>query len=114
MKTLSLLTEKPMETTAGFASYKYCLSPAARLLFGQQLDNSEEYLGGVSREFLERMNAKSPRELELLTALHYLIDAGMDVDEAVQAVKQHKSNQCYTDQECADAVDELRKEGLIS
>ena len=113
MKALCLLTERPVETAGGYTSYEYCLSPQGRSFADNLTGNSDECLGGVSPEFLERMNSKNARELELLSALHYLISVGMDVNEAVQAVKQHKSHQCYTDQECANAVAELKKEGLI-
>lgn len=109
-----MFSEQPVDTASGFTSFNYCLSPRGKSFMMSLVSNGGQCLGGASSEFLKRMNAKSARELELLSALHYLICTGMGVDEATQAVKEHKSHQHYTDQECADAVAELRKEGLIA
>ncbi|NPV51906.1 MAG: hypothetical protein HPY71_00070 [Firmicutes bacterium] len=112
MKALDLLVEHATSGPSGYISYEYSLSHGGKTLVKGSCRSGVDAEIGVDPEFLMRMNSKSARELELIAALHYLMCAGMAESDAVSAVKLHKAQQHYTDEECKKALEELRAEGL--
>ncbi len=116
MRTLGLLRETLVSGQGRPDSHEYCeyrLTPEGQAFLEELTPSGADEGIGVDPGFLARMNAKPARELELLAALHYLLVAGMDADDAMDAVRKHKAQQGYTEEECKNALAELCKEGLM-